>query len=146
MRRSQVEIIRSGGQAGADRGALEAAFALKLDHHGWCRKGRQAEDGDIPARYRLTEAPSADDRLRLDLNVRDSDATVIICRYPISGASLHTRKCCWAREKPCLVIELEAPSYERHPLAFDRDRFGVVIRSRYAQGLLSPGESDLKTW
>ena len=126
MRLPQIEIIRSGGQAGVDRGALEAALALNLEHHGWCRKGRLAEDGCIPERYRLTEAPSADDRLRLDLNVRDSDATVIICRYPISGASHHTRKCCWSLEKPCLVLELDAPSYERHSIVFDRCPSGVV--------------------
>ena len=37
--------IISGGQTGVDRGALDAAIALGLDHGGWCPLGRLAEDG-----------------------------------------------------------------------------------------------------
>ena len=31
-----VERVISGGQAGADQGALDAAIALGIPHGGWC--------------------------------------------------------------------------------------------------------------
>lgn len=51
--------IVSGGQTGADRAALDFAIEHSIPHSGWCPKGRKAEDGTIPARYQLTETPSA---------------------------------------------------------------------------------------
>lgn len=104
-----MELIRSGGQTGADRGALDAAIALHIRHDGWCPKGRKAEDGPIPHRYHLTETPSADYQQRTDFNVRDSDGTLIICRYPLAGGSMLTRDCCKARSKHWMLVELDAP-------------------------------------
>lgn len=72
-----VTRIISGGQTGADRGALNAAIALKLEHGGWCPAGRRAEDGTVPAIYQLREAPSTEYPVRTRLNVRDSDGTLI---------------------------------------------------------------------
>lgn len=69
--------IRSGGQTGVDRAALDFALARGLPHGGWCPRGRRAEDGVIPARYRLRETASAAYEERTRRNVRDSDATVI---------------------------------------------------------------------
>lgn len=54
-----VEKIISGGQTGADRGGLDAAIALGIPHGGWCPKGRRAEDGKVPKRYRLRETSGA---------------------------------------------------------------------------------------
>ena len=39
--------IISGGQTGVDRGALDAAIELGLEHGGWCPMGRLAEPEDI---------------------------------------------------------------------------------------------------
>jgi hypothetical protein len=47
--------IRSGGQTGADRAALDAAIELGIVHCGWCPKVRLAEDGRIPDIYKLQE-------------------------------------------------------------------------------------------
>src|SRR5689334_22568523 len=80
----EMKIV-SGGQTGADRGGLDAAIALGIAHGGWCPKGRKAEDGQVPACYSLAEARSADYRVRTKLNVRDSDATVIFTRGPLTG-------------------------------------------------------------
>ena len=41
---SLTQII-SGGQTGVDRGALDAAIELGIDHGGVCPRGRLAEDG-----------------------------------------------------------------------------------------------------
>jgi len=83
--RIPVLKIVSGGQTGADRAALDFAIANKIPHGGWCPKGRKAEDGCIPACYSLTEAPSADYVRRTEMNVKDSDATVIFTIGPVLG-------------------------------------------------------------
>ena len=70
--------VRSGGQTGVDRGALDAALALGLPCGGWCPRGRRAEDGPIADRYPLREAPSAAYPLRTEWNVRDSEGTLIL--------------------------------------------------------------------
>jgi len=69
--------VISGGQSGADQAALDWANAHGIDHGGWCPKGRRSEDGAIDAKYRLTETESAGYLERTELNVRDSDATLV---------------------------------------------------------------------
>lgn len=71
-----IKIV-SGGQTGADRAALDFAIAHKIRHGGWCPKGRVAEDGKLPKRYRLKETGSSYPPVRTRRNVRDSDGTVI---------------------------------------------------------------------
>ena len=39
--------IISGGQTGADRGALDFAIKHGYPHGGWAPRGRQAEDGTV---------------------------------------------------------------------------------------------------
>ena len=46
--------IVSGGQTGVDRAGLAWAMRRGFEHGGWCPKGRRAEDGEIPTRYKLT--------------------------------------------------------------------------------------------
>ena len=72
--------IASGGQTGADRAALDFAIARGLPHVGFCPRGRKAEDGPIPQRYKLTETESADYPERTRRNVRLGDATAIFAR------------------------------------------------------------------
>ena len=83
-----VEKIVSGGQTGADRAALDAALELGLAVGGWVPKDRWAEDGAVPAHYpNLCEAESGDPAVRTALNVRDSDATVVLSHGKPSGGS-----------------------------------------------------------
>jgi hypothetical protein len=70
-----IERIVSGGQTGVDRAALDLALELGIKAGGWAPKGRMAEDGPLPERYRVTETPSGDPAQRTEWNVRDSDAT-----------------------------------------------------------------------
>jgi hypothetical protein len=70
--------IVSGGQTGADRAALDFALRAGLPHDGWCPRGRLAEDGPLPARYRLRETATDRYAERTRLNVRDSDATLLM--------------------------------------------------------------------
>lgn len=103
--------IVSGGQTGADRAALDTALELKLETGGWVPIGRAAEDGAIPDRYaNLRETESSLPSVRTQLNVRDSDATVIISHgAPVGGTALTQ---CIARKlgKPLLHLDLDSIS------------------------------------
>lgn len=80
---SLIATIRSGGQTGVDRGALDAARAAGVPIEGWCPAGGWAEDlpeapglrTDYPE---LRETPSREPAQRTEWNVRDSDVTLII--------------------------------------------------------------------
>jgi hypothetical protein len=79
----RIAIIRSGGQTGTDRAALDVAIAMKIPICGWCPKNGWAEDLDIPPGLlnmypQLKETPSANVEQRTMWNVRDSHATLII--------------------------------------------------------------------
>jgi hypothetical protein len=102
-----VRRVVSGGQTGADRGALDAAMALELDHGGWCPRGRRAEDGRIPARYHLQETESRDYPVRTERNIVHSDATLIIGRGPLAGGSALTARLARARGKPYVYVDLD---------------------------------------
>lgn len=94
----------SGGQTGADRGALDAALALGVPVGGWCPRGRRAEDGPLPARYPLRETPSAAYAQRTAWNVRDSDATLVLAFRPPTGGTALTLREAAARGRPHLNV------------------------------------------
>ena len=115
-----VRRIVSGGQTGVDRGALDAAIAVGVDHGGWCPKGRLAEDGRIPARYRLRETDSPAYPQRTERNVVDSDGTLILYRRPLQGGTELTRRLARRHRKPCLLVDLTREFDARRVVAWIR--------------------------
>ena len=109
MAPTPLQKIVSGGQSGVDRGALDAAMEARFPHGGWCPRGRLAEDGPIDRRYALTETDSAQYAVRTERNVFDSDATLILCRGPLTGGTLLTRQLAERDGKPLLVVDLDLP-------------------------------------
>ncbi len=105
-----VTRVISGGQTGADRGALDAAANLGLPHGGFCPKGRLAEDGVIPERYPLEETPSAEYEERTRRNVEAADATVVFSHGRPKGGSAFTVSCAETLGRPVLVLDLIASS------------------------------------
>lgn len=100
-----VRWVVSGGQTGVDRAALDVAIQLGIPHGGWCPRGRRAEDGAIPRRYRLRETPLSAYRQRTAWNVRDSDATLVLSHGPLQGGTALT-VCAAARlGRPCIVAD-----------------------------------------
>jgi len=87
-----LKKIISGGQTGADRAALDFAIKHKIPHGGWVPKGRLAEDGQLPKKYKLTEMPTTDYQKRTEQNVIGSDGTVNCadCSFPpLITTSIH---------------------------------------------------------
>jgi predicted Rossmann fold nucleotide-binding protein DprA/Smf involved in DNA uptake len=104
VKEGKIKII-SGGQTGADRAALDFAIAHKIPHGGWCPRGRLAEDGVIPSKYKLIEMKSARYDARTRKNVREADGTVILStRKEMSGGTLYTFEYAQKKKKPCLCL------------------------------------------
>ena len=111
-------VVRSGGQTGVDRSALDVALGMGLPYRGWCPAGGWAEDLPVPPGLLrhyplLTETPSSDPRQRTAWNVRDSDATLLV--IPADGlaesaGTSFTRACAeLVFVKPLHVSSLEDP-------------------------------------
>ena len=99
--------VVSGGQTGVDRAAFDAALELGLEIGGWVPKGRVAEDGVIPAKYvGLRETASSEPAERTILNVRDSDATLIVSRGALAGGTLLTFEAAMRLGRPVLHLDL----------------------------------------
>ena len=97
--------IVSGGQTGADRAALDFAIAAGLPHEGWCPRGRLAEDGPLAACYALRETETDRYAERTRLNVRDSDATVVLTLTPeLTGGTRLTSEIATELRKPLLHL------------------------------------------
>ena len=100
--------IVSGGQTGVDRAALVAAMTFSIPSGGWVPKGRLAEDGVVPEDfYGLKECQDGSYRERTRLNVRDSDATLILAdALPLTGGTAYTARYAERTWKPCKVVRL----------------------------------------
>lgn len=102
-----IETIVSGGQTGADRAALDVAIRLGIPHGGWVPRGRRAEDGIIPERYRMREMPVPDYAARTEQNVIDSDGTAIISHGPLDGGSALTQIHAKRHKRPHIHLDME---------------------------------------
>lgn len=79
---SRIIEVRSGGQSGADRGAMDAARDCGVRVSGWCPAGGWAEDYPDPpgvlALYpEMVETPSSDVIQRTEWNIRDSTCCIV---------------------------------------------------------------------
>jgi putative molybdenum carrier protein len=103
-----IEKIISGGQTGADQGALDAAIKLGIPHGGWIPKGRLTENGPLPDKYNLIEMPTRSYPERTKKNIRESDGTLILSHGRLTGGSGYTKKWALKYGKPMLHIDLSS--------------------------------------
>lgn len=96
--------IVSGGQTGIDQTALDWTIERDWPHGGFCPKGRIAEDGIIPEKYRLKEAMTSDCDARTLLNVIHSDATLILSALPLAEGTALTAKYAQKERKTLFVL------------------------------------------
>lgn len=80
---TKILRIRTGGQSGVDRAAMDIARKHHIEICGWCPKGGWAEDYPLPpgllADYpELQETPSRGTTQRTLWNMRDADAILTI--------------------------------------------------------------------
>lgn len=111
----RVRRIISGGQTGVDRGALDAAIELGIEHGGWCPPGRRAEDGIIPGHYLVAENPAPGYSARTERNVVDSDATLILAVGPLRGGTQLTRYFALEYGRPLLVVQIDE-NFDAHQI------------------------------
>lgn len=99
-----IKKIISGGQTGADRGGLEAAVECKLLVGGTAPYQFKTEEGnDYTLReFGLDECAVSSYTHRTQMNVKDSDGTVIFMPVNSSG-SLATERYCKEFKKPCII-------------------------------------------
>ena len=80
---SRITEVRSGGQSGADRGAMDAALSMGFPISGWCPKGGWAEDypdppGVLTLYPQMVETPSSDVTQRTEWNIRESTCCITL--------------------------------------------------------------------
>lgn len=102
----ELSKIVSGAQTGVDRAALDVALAHGYPCGGWVPKGRRAEDGRVPASYPVRETGGRGYAERTLLNVRDSDATLILTRGKPKGGTALTLEYALNLDRPSRVVDL----------------------------------------
>ena len=101
--------IVSGGQTGVDRAALDVARKLGLPYGGYIPHGRWTEQGPLPGDYEgMVETESPAPSKRTKLNVRKSDATLIITRGECEGGTLLTAETARKAGKPLLIVDVDS--------------------------------------
>jgi hypothetical protein len=131
--RRRLTIV-SGGQSGVDRAALDTALLLGLPCRGWCPKGRWAEDGPIPLHYPLQETDTATVGVRTELNVLDSDGTLILALEKLAGGTGLTAKRARHHDKPLRIQMLTD--------AVDREAFWLWIEQNHIRTLNIAGPRE----
>lgn len=107
---AMLSKIISGGQTGADRGALDGAVSCSFPYGGAVPAGRKCEDGPLPQRYLMEELASGHYRDRTEKNVVDADATLIVSHGALTGGSALTQEIARRLKKPCLHIDFDQVS------------------------------------
>ncbi len=110
----RIRRIISGGQTGADRAAFDFALENGLEIGGFVPKNRIAEDGAIPEKYlNLQETATENYAERTELNVKNSDATIIFSHGELKGGSLLTRQFAEKYEKPFFHCDFLRLDFEK---------------------------------
>lgn len=110
--------ILSGGQAGADQGGLVGAVLCGIPTGGWAPKGYLTEKGCKPEllkKFGLVETASAKYPARTELNVMESDGTLLFAQNLKSVGTKLTLKNCRQHSKPYLFIPFPSGQEEKEP-------------------------------
>jgi hypothetical protein len=102
-----IKKVISGGQTGADQAALDAAIEMGISHGGWVPLGRLTEKGRLSSRYNMQEINAIDYDQRTELNVMDSDGTLLFSYGELTGGSALTKKLARKHLKPCLHVDVK---------------------------------------
>lgn len=146
--------IRSGGQTGVDRAALDYAIRHETDkvgYAGWCPLGGWAEDFTTPpglrVQYsRLIETPSRETWQRTAWNARDSHLTIVLVHGEMrSEGTLFTLRCAeLVFMRPCLLVQLErAHAVTDAKIWLSRTIAGIGVKD-LVLNVAGPRESEVR--
>ncbi|MDH5728976.1 MAG: putative molybdenum carrier protein [Gammaproteobacteria bacterium] len=115
-----IKQVISGGQTGADLGALVGARRAGVSTGGYCPKGYRTEKGPQPvlAQYGLIEHSSADYTPRTIANVKLADATIIFITKAHSPGTEKSLSATVHYCKPHFTIDPFASDAEKKLIAF----------------------------
>jgi len=100
--------VITGGQTGADRGALEAARRCGIPTGGWCPSGYRTENGeDVSLRSFGLRTMSGSYAARTNRNVQEADAVLVFMHKRSPGSVLTIRLAQQFRKPLCLVDPME---------------------------------------
>lgn len=107
--------VISGGQTGADRGALEAAKALDIPTTGFCPHNYRTENGPDPTLrgFGILPTESRGYQERTERNVGQATAVVVFMEKRSAGSVL-TIKLAQQRGKRLLVLDSDGPYTPQH--------------------------------
>ena len=137
-----IHKIISGGQTGVDRAALDFAIANGVGHGGYCPRGRRAEDGIIPERYKLQTTKSEQYIKRTHKNIDESDGTLILYKGKIIGGTLATMA--YSKRTNTPLFEINLLDYAR----MTRESFtDWIIDNKIASiNIAGPRQSETKIY
>ena len=142
---NRVRRIVSGGHTGADRAALDFAIERGLEYGGFVPAGRWTEDGPLPSKYRgMVETESSDVTVRTELNVVNSDGTLIVGHGRLSGGSPATLGFARRHRRPCLYVDMLEMSIED---AAEKVRIWIEVAQISTLNVAGPrGSKDPKVY
>lgn len=134
--------IRSGGQTGVDRAALDVGILLGMDWGGWATRGWRSEPPEhvIPEMYRerMTECPLPGYEARTDMNAAFA-ATLVLHRGTLSGGTARAVK--KARELGRPVLEVPLCYEHTHPFYVDPEHVHEWMTRFESVNVAGPRES-----
>lgn len=134
-----IEKVLSGGQTGVDRAALDSCLQHHIPCGGWCPLNRRAEDGPIPDRYPLLEAPSTLYQVRTRYNIRDSSGTLLIHGGKLDKGSMLTVNLAIRMGKPLLQVDLNKHANVEEAAAWIRRNHLIVLNVAGPRESFYPG-------
>jgi hypothetical protein len=143
--------VRSGGQTGVDRAALDCASAKRIPYGGWCPRGGWAEDMTTPPGLlglyqHLVETPSSAPEQRTAWNVRDSDGSLVVVAQNGLEASSGTRftvVCAqFIFQKPLHVASVAASSSRLETCEWLARVMDSADRTPFVLNVAGPRESE----
>ncbi len=120
-----IKVI-SGGQAGVERAALDAALKFMIDCGGWIPDWRAKEDDALAKTYRMVVLEGANHVQATEQNVQSADGVLVVARGEVTGnAALHLRL---------------AERHHRPVLVLDLDRIGAFEAAKSAESWIQENE------
>ena len=128
-----IKII-SGCQTGVEHGAADYALLNNIPLSGWCPKGRKDADDTIGSRYSLFETDSPNHLTRIEWNIRDSDAVIILIKgKSVTNTSAYTLNLAKEQKKPYWIVNFDKLDIEVFKLIEWMFKLIYIEKSTYVQ-------------